>query len=630
MCGICGYVNVENNSIQVIKSMTRVMHHRGPDDSGFEVITNQKGTQVGLGQARLSIIDLSPAGHQPMHYKNWVIVFNGEIYNFQEIKTKLISTGHQFVSTSDTEVVLHAFEEWGLNCVHRFIGMFAFAIHSLSDNKLYCCRDRAGVKPFHYYHYDDTFIFGSELKVLHEHPSFHKELDMDSVNLYFRYGYVPTPHSIFKHTHKLEPGSWLIYDTVKNTTLTEIYWNIAEVYQKPILKIDYAEAKEELKKLLVSACNYRMISDVPVGVFLSGGYDSNLVASILQSTSNENIKTFTIGFDQGNNEAPFAKQTAAYLGTDHTEHFCTKKEALDIIPTLPFYYDEPFADSSAIPTILVSQLARKNVTVALSADAGDEVFIGYNRYRSLYSHLLKMKRIPNALKGFTSVLLKASGSAIPDGNYFLKHKIESFAGALKQDDAIGLALLLDAVERAPESFLRRLLPGYNKTVTGSMFNKDITHMNHDFSGALAYDYNMYLQNDILTKVDRATMSVSLEGREPLLDHRIIEFAATLPYEYKYDGITTKKILKDIVHDYIPKELMNRPKTGFSIPVRNWLNGELNVFLRNELLSNELGHDIFDRKFLNNLLDSYFLGKFYNSELIWRIVQFQLWYNRWMK
>ena len=606
------------------------MHHRGPDDSGFEVSTDQKGIQVGIAQARLSIIDLSPAGHQPMHYKHWSIVFNGEIYNFQEIKDELRQLGHEFVSSSDTEVVLHAFEEWGLKCVHRFIGMFAFAIFNKLERKLYCCRDRAGVKPFHYYHYGDTFIFGSELKIFHEHPAFTKEVDMDSVNLYFRYLYVPAPRSIFKHTSKLEPGNWLIYDIERNTISAENYWNIAEVYQRPIVKIDYSEAKEELKKLLVSACNYRMVSDVPVGVFLSGGYDSNLVASILQSTSKEKIKTFTIGFEEGNNEAPFAKETAAYLGTDHTEYYCTEKEAIDIIPTLPFHYDEPFADSSAIPTMLVSQLARKYVTVALSADAGDEVFVGYNRYRSLHRHLLKLKRIPNSLQGIASVLLKAGGGVVPGENYFLRHKIDFFAKSILQNKAQGLAILLDGVERAPDSFLRKLLPDYGITNVGSMFSQDISLVNHDFSGALAYDYNMYLQNDILTKVDRATMSVSLEGREPLLDHRIVEFAASLPFEYKYDGTTTKKILKDIVHDYIPASMMERPKTGFSIPVKRWLKTDLKEMLQETLTDKDIKNQgLFNMPFLDNVMMDFYNNTFFDDDLVWRIFQFQLWYNRWM-
>ncbi|MEI7526682.1 MAG: asparagine synthase (glutamine-hydrolyzing), partial [Mariniphaga sp.] len=377
MCGICGYISQKSLDSSIISNMVGTLRHRGPDDLGFEIKETATGQQLAISQARLSIIDLTASGHQPMSYRHLTTVFNGEIYNYNEIKAELRTLGHKFTSDSDTEVLLQAFDEWGMDCVHRFIGMFAFVIYHAKQNKLYCCRDRAGVKPFYYSIQDGNFIFGSELKAFHSHPGFEKEIDHHAVSLFFKYRYIPAPYSIFRHTFKLMPGTWLVYDITSQHHESTTYWDIVSTYSQPLLNISYKDAKSELKKILTSACNYRMVADVPVGIFLSGGYDSTLITALIQEGSPSRLKTFTIGFTEGNNEAPFAKETASILGTDHTEYYCTEKEALEIIPELPYYYDEPFADSSAIPTILVSQLARKQVTVALSADAGDEIFIGY-------------------------------------------------------------------------------------------------------------------------------------------------------------------------------------------------------------------------------------------------------------
>lgn len=631
MCGVCGYISKNHLDVSVITNMVNSMHHRGPDDSGTEINEIRSGHQLAFGQARLSIIDLTASGHQPMSYRHLTIVFNGEIYNYNEIKDLLIASGHKFGSESDTEVILHAFDEWGLDCVNQFIGMFAFVIYNEKDNKLYCCRDRAGVKPFYYYIHSGNFIFGSELKAFHKHPGFRKEINNHAVSLYFKYRYIPAPDSIFCNTFKLMPGSWLIYDIENEQYHPSTYWDIVKTYTQPLLNINYQDAKSELNKILNSACNYRMVADVPVGIFLSGGYDSTLVTSILQGGSTSRLKTFTIGFGEGNNEAPFAKETAKILGTDHTEYYCSDKEALEIIPSLPYYYDEPFADSSAIPTTLVSQIARKDVTVALSADAGDEIFIGYYRYRSLSRHLAKLKVVPDSMKYLLSNTLFVLNRFIPSKQYFLKHEISAFAETLKAEQKKGIADLLDSIERVPDFLLNKLLLHHSSSDTSSAFKCDLSAVCVPFSSALAYDYQMYLQNDILTKVDRATMSVSLEGREPLLDHRIVEFAAQLPMNYKFDGITTKKILKDIVHDYIPKEKMERPKTGFSIPITKWLKYELSDLLTDTLKWQEMAQQgIFDIHFLKNLITDFKKGVFYDEDVIWRILQFQMWYNKWMK
>jgi len=350
--------------------MVQAMYHRGPDHQEVKVYPEH---ECMLGHARLSIIDLSAAANQPLEYNQYAIVFNGEVYNFREIRQELVAKGHQFLLDSDTEVILHAFAEWGKDCVKRFIGMFAFAILDKEKNTLTLVRDRAGIKPLYYYEKDGTFMFGSELKVLYPYPKFKRIIRKDAVGMYFKYGYVPAPYSIFEDTWKLMPGYVLEYDIAKREKTITKYRDVMDYYKQPRLTVDYEEAKKELEQILLSAFNYRMVSDVPVGVFLSGGFDSALLTTLLQKDRTEKLKTFTIGFEDNNwNEAPAAKALANRLGTDHTEYLCTQEDCKEIVSELPFFYDEPFADNSAVPTILVSRLARKQVKVALSADGGDD------------------------------------------------------------------------------------------------------------------------------------------------------------------------------------------------------------------------------------------------------------------
>lgn len=631
MCGICGFISKESLSNDVISKMNSAMPHRGPDDSGEIYLKNKSEYQIGMGQARLSIIDLSAGGHQPMIYKHFTIVFNGEIYNYKEIKKELIELNHQFNSNSDTEVILHAFEQWGQKCADRFIGMFAFAIYDSIQNKLFCCRDRAGSKPFYYYYKNQTFIFGSELKVFHAHPNFRKEINPNSVELFFRYRYIPAPHTIFIDTYKLEAGNWLVYDLNDSSISISKYWDLIDFYSKPKIKIDYQEAKSELKKIIVSACNYRMVADVPVGIFLSGGFDSSLVASVVQQSSSIPLKSFTIGFEEGNNEAPYAKATAQYLGTDHTEYFCKEKEATDIIYDLPFIFDEPFADSSAIPTILVSKLAVKEVKVALSADAGDEVFIGYNRYTTLLKNQKQVGEIPNALRKPLSSLINAGNYFIPNDKMFLKHRLDVISNSLadeKRNDAINL---LDGAISSPPRLLKKLLKSYKENFTNPYGTSEFDSILNPYDSALAFDYRLYLQNDILTKVDKAAMSVSLEGREPLLDHRIAEFATQLPTDFKYDGKTTKRILKDIVFDYLPSEMMERPKSGFSVPINKWLKSSLSGLIDEVINYDDIRKQgILNADFVEEMVKQFKANNFFYELLIWEVIQFQMWYNRWMK
>jgi len=629
MCGICGFIDYGSNyNAGVLENMVHTMHHRGPDDKGNDIYTTGNAI-VGLGHARLSILDLSPAGHQPMHYQHLSIVLNGEIYNFNEIKQDLIRLGHKFNSESDTEVILHSFLEWGPSSVSKFIGMFAFVILDMKKSEVILARDRAGVKPLFYYWNQGVFLFSSELKAFHSHPGFHKKINETAVQQYMDFGYIPSPYCIFENCKKLNPGHILTINIEKKSFETIKYWDVNDYYYLPKLNIPYPDALFEVKKLLHSAFEYRLVSDVPVGIFLSGGYDSTAVTAMLQSNRTEKLKTFTIGFEEGINEAPFAKAIASYLGTDHTEYYCTTKEAQEIIPGLSYFYDEPFADSSAIPTILVSKLARESVTVSLSADAGDEIFAGYSTYKSFLNDLSKIDRIPEFLKKGLGQLLDASGMIMSDQSY-LKYKLAVLSKVLRTDKA---QQPIELLRNYPHIKLNNLISSklfLRKTdVYPTAYSGFCDKYVDNLSMSMAIDYVMYLQNDILTKVDRATMSVSLEGREPFLDHRIIEYVAQLPNEFKY-GITQKRILKDIVNQYVPEKLTNRPKAGFSIPLNSWLKGDLHYLLEDNLNKTACEKTgFFDPQYVIYLRDQFMKGKLYDTTIIWKILQFQMWYTRWM-
>jgi len=396
MCGICGYISKEKYDDEVIVKMTKTLNHRGPDDEGTVSYTADE--QVCLGHSRLSILDLTSAGHQPMTYKDLTIAYNGEVYNFQEIREELAALGHDFVSGTDTEVILHAFKQWGLRCVDKFVGMFAFAIYDKSAGKVYLCRDRAGVKPLFYYCADGIFIFGSELKALMAHPRFKKEIDLSSLASMFALLYIPLDKCIFKDANKLEAGCWLEYDIAKSTVNISKYWDISDFYALPKYDISYAEAKEELREIMKSAFNYRMVADVPVGVFLSGGYDSTLLAAILTKELGYKLDTFTIGFQHGKDEAPEALAISQYLGTNHTEHYMTDKDAEELVPQLPYYYDEPYNNPNSIAFMLVSRLAKQRVACSLSADGADEIFGGYDYYvddLNIRNRYMKYERMLN-------------------------------------------------------------------------------------------------------------------------------------------------------------------------------------------------------------------------------------------
>jgi asparagine synthase (glutamine-hydrolysing) len=511
--------------------------------------------------------------------------------------------------------------------------MFSIVIYDEDKGEVVAIRDRAGVKPFYYYQQDGLFLFGSELKAIVAHPRFQKVPDPAAVATYLQYGYVSFPHCIYKNTFKLAGGHVLKLDLHTQHLSIRPYWNVYDHYNQPKTSISFGEALQETECILQKAFNYRMVADVPVGVFLSGGFDSTCVTALLQKDSTEKIKTFTIGAtDKTLDEAPYARQIARHLGTDHTEYYCTHQEALDIIPELPFYYDEPFADSSAIPTILVSRLARKKVTVALSADAGDEIFAGYNRYDYLLKYGRRLQSMPKVLrKAVAGVMDNVSPENIPYFNkqYQFRSRYQKIRNLLQNP--------------TPAEMLKNLNQVFTRDDIASLFRQPVkelptAHTSQELepqfydplSYMMAVDYQTYMADDILQKVDRATMSVSLEGREPFLDPSIIEWAAQLPNEYKYHHGDKKYILKQIVYQYVPREMMERKKMGFSIPVEQWLNNELKGLVKEYLSDASLNrHGLFHNASVHKTVHSFFQGRTDLHLKVWYLLMFQMWFERWM-
>ena len=630
MCGITGFCDFNKRLTQAhLNTANSILEHRGPD-SGSADIFETTNSVIGLGHRRLSILDISPNGSQPMYSedKNIVIVFNGEIYNFKEIRKELIELGHTFHSDSDTEVIIKSYQEYGIGAVDKYIGMFSFSLYDIKQQIIYLLRDRAGVKPLYYFYKNECLLFASELKSMYSYPSFEKKINKDAVTLFFKYGYIRAPHSIFNDTYKVQPGHYIKIDIVRKQVKEIKYYDVLDYYNKPKLKISEEDALEEVEKLFTSAFQYRMVSDVPVGVFLSGGYDSSLVTAVLQKNNASAIKTFTIGFNEAKyNEAPYAKNIAKYLGTDHHEYYCTTKEAQDILPVLPDIYDEPFGDTSAIPTTLVSRFARKQVTVSLSADGGDEIFAGYHRYQYLQTINNSFSKTPKFVLKGGKYLLNSSFSLMPA----LKNKLRRVVKLSDLLNDYGDHCIPDILSQFySEANVKQLLPGCNPKTGLYDYIGKINNENDYMNTCLALDYKTFMVDDILAKVDRATMSVGLEGREPLLDNRIIEFVAQLPSAMKYNNGEKKYLLKKIAHKYIPKEMLDRPKSGFSVPVNEWLKNELKEYLYYYINEKQLSrHDYIDVKKAISIRDTFLAGKSKNETQVWLLLMFQMWWDRWM-
>lgn len=564
--------------------------HRGPDDAGTWVDETQG---VALGHRRLSILDLSPAGHQPMlvHGGGLVLVFNGEIYNFAELRQELQQAAGDIAwrGHSDSEVLLAAIEFWGLEkALQRCVGMFALALWDREKKQLQLARDRMGEKPLYYGYQQGTLLFASELKALQVHPHWHGQIDRDALTSFLRHNYIPTPQSIYQGIRKLTPGS-IVTCSLDDVRQREIpapvpYWSLQEVAEagqaQPFSGTDQ-EAMQKLDQLLRQAVAGQMVADVPLGAFLSGGYDSSIVVALMQAQSERPVKTFSIGFHEaGYNEAQHAEAVARHLRTEHTELYVTPEQVMDVIPSLPALYDEPFADSSQMPTYLVSQIARRQVTVSLSGDGGDELFGGYNRYFLANNLWRRISLLPLPLRHVVASLITSVPIAAWDGLFRCLGPLHrKFRVDRAGDKMHKLASILD---KSGQSVLyQRLISHWDepdKIVLGGRdqhLGLELPEQFQDFVHQMMFlDATNYLPDDILVKVDRAAMGVSLESRIPLLDHRVVEFAWTLPLSMKMRDGKGKWLLRQVLYDYVPRELLDRPKMGFGVPIDSWLRGPL--------------------------------------------------------
>ncbi len=636
MCRIVGIYSLKNNASvdfsEIGHNMRDVVAYGGPDDAGDYV-----DEQVYLGHRRLAIIDITSNGHQPMHFDDLVITFNGEVFNYKEIASELKTLGYTFSSGSDTEVILKAFDCWSYAAVERFRGMFAFAIWNKKTKKLLLCRDRVGIKPLYWYFKNDVFLFASELKSMREYPSFDTTIDHNAVSLFLQTGYIRAPFSIYENARKLEPGSFLEIDAEGEVKKWK-YWDVNNIENIPRSAVIDDNFLQQAEELISESCKLRMIADVPVGVFLSGGIDSTLVTALLQKDSSQQIKTFTIGFDDPRyNESVHAKKIADYLQTDHHEYICTESDFLKVIEKLPEMYDEPFGDSSAIPTHIVSEMARKHVTVALSADGGDEIFAGYDRYRVVADVYHKIKHLPMPVRRFVASLIKKlNPEKIHTLLTFLKvnprgleSRLPKFANMLTAD---GLSEFYGkSISTIPISVLSRLhlTPCQNLFETGFSSAENSEFLLSMLGKA---DVASYLEGDILTKVDRATMQTALEGREPLLDHKLIEFGLSLPNNYKVRDNQSKWVLREVLYKHVPRELVDRPKQGFSIPIKQWLQTNLKDYLYQ--MAEDKGFITmfkFDDKVLRDIVAEFFLPDraTINPYFIWSMYSLYRWYLRWM-
>lgn len=625
MCGIAGYYSpqgMEGESLErIVRKMTDTMHHRGPDDSGTWV---ESSSGIGFGHRRLSILDLSSQGRQPMTSAcgRYTITYNGEVYNHQEMRLELPE--YPFKSSSDTETMLAAISRWGVReAVSRFVGMFAFALWDRDERSLSLVRDRLGIKPLYYGVLDDGLVFGSELKALMVHPDFNKELDRDSLALFFRHNYIPAPYSIYKGVKKLEPGTMISFNGGELDWDVDQYWSARDVwkhgYENPSTGTEQ-ECIDELESLLGKAVSRRMLSDVPLGAFLSGGIDSSAVVALMQSQSIKPVRTFSIGFHEASyNEAQYAKEVAAHLGTNHTELYVTPKDLLDVIPSIPQLWDEPFGDSSQIPTYILSKLTREYVAVSLSGDGGDELFTGYDRYFWM-DRWKSVARIPRPVRVAAAEVLKKLPPRCFDVFGPLGPKIRWRLDILGMKDFSEFYRFFVSHFRHPDEFvLGSMEPETALTSATNMISKD------RFVQMTLWDILAYLPDDILTKVDRASMGVALEARVPLLDHTVVEFAARVPSCMKVRCGKGKWLLRQMLYRYVPKELIERPKMGFGVPIENWMRNELREWCE-DLLSPDVirRQGVIDADMVEVMWKGYLNGETNWNYYLWDVLMFQAW------
>ncbi len=656
MCGIAGIITQDQSLSldHVATQMASALSHRGPDDNHYWSHNN-----LAMIHTRLSIQDLSQNGRQPMRStsERYMIVYNGEVYNFKRIREKLKEKGYQFNGGSDTEVMLAAIEEYGLqSAVQKFEGMFAFALWDNQEEILHLCRDRLGEKPLYYGWQGKNFVWGSELKAFQKIDCWHGQVNKNILPQYLKYGYVPLPHSIYENHYKLQPGTILslplaeifqtekfspFYQTEKAELKPQAYWKLdsflSESHQNNTLS--YNESVEKLDTLLNRVVKDQMISDVPFGAFLSGGIDSSLTTSIMQAQSQSPINTFTIGFQEKDyNEAEFAAKIAKHLGTKHHELYIESQDCLNLVSDLPNIIDEPFADSSVLPAYFVSKMARKEVTVCLSGDAGDELFCGYNRYTYTEKVWNKTRQLPASIRNVAANIILLFPPSLYENIYQL---IAKLSGSSNTNSRMGLKIqkLAQLLKKRNTTEIYEMLVSYCQT-EDQIFVGDFTphfllnsemlevmQPNRSFiEQAMAIDTVTYLPDDNLTKVDRTSMASSLETRLPLLNHKVVEFAWTLPLEYKYQNGISKRILRDVLFKRVPRELIERPKMGFSVPIADWLRGPLKSWGESLILDpTSHQHNLLNRDKLNNIWQQHVEGKRDNSAALWSTLMFQAWY-----
>lgn len=622
MCGIAGFCNMPEQWRENIERMNRRMYHRGPDAGG--IWANEEGTVV-FGHRRLSILDLSPTGAQPMQSASgrYVMVLNGELYNYQKIQKRLLKEHivASFKGTSDTEVLIEAFEAYGVKgTLNQLKGMFAFALYDRRDRKLFLGRDRIGEKPLYYGFIKNKFVFASDIAVIRQNLYFEEELDREALALYFGHGYIPSPFTVYKNIKKLEPGTVLELDFPFTNVKSYKYWDIMEVAkrgQENRFKGSEDEAADELERLLKESISSQMRADVPVGAFLSGGIDSTAVAAVMQSLSTNKIKTFTIGFQNTDyDEAAYARETAGYLGTDHMEYYISDREAQTVIPKLAGIYGEPFADSSQIPTYLVCELARRSVTVSLSGDGGDELFCGYPRYNRFENIWEFLSKIPSPLRMTAGRILSnrflGKWGKLENAKWYVTarsgeqlYEINASARGKVGNIVKGAEFPEYRLTQYPERYMDRLCENY-----------------------MLMDLQMYHPDDILVKVDRAGMAVSLESRIPFLDKDLVEFSWTLPVRYKYSGNTGKRVLRNMLYRHVPETMMERPKKGFSIPIYEWLqNGEMRLWAEHLIEERNIKQQgILEEAKVSSLWDNFIKNGIWLPQ-IWHILMFQEWYQK---
>jgi len=643
MCGIAGFWQPPGEDAdgmtRRVACMASTLRHRGPDDEGTWI---DPAVGLALGFRRLAILDLSPSGHQPMTSaeRRYTLVFNGEIYNYRDLKTELAAHGHAFRGTSDTEVILAGFSRWGFErTIARLNGMFGLAVWDSETRTLTLARDRVGKKPVYYGRARGAWIFASELKALRAFSEFSPIINREALTQFLRFTYVPAPLSIYEGVFKLLPGHYVTLSPDGDAVAT-CYWDavaVAQNGQRNALRMDDEEGIGQLDALLRDAVALRMVADVPLGAFLSGGLDSSTIVALMQAQSATPIRTFTIGFDvEGYNEAESAKEVARHLGTDHAELYVTPAQARSVIPELPSIYDEPFADSSQIPTYLVSRFARNHVTVSLSGDGGDELFGGYNRYTWAPALWTRLRHVPVGVRRLVAGAVERTSPSLLDAAYRAVEPAlpRGWELRLAGDKAHKLASVMDAADEM--DIYRRLTSAWHRPenlVRGARAPAESPDGGPSVDGfrerMMLRDLLTYLPDDILVKVDRASMAVGLEARAPLLDSRIVEWAWRLPPAMRLRGGDSKWLLRQVLHRYVPRKLVERPKMGFGIPIGEWLRGPLRDWAEDLLSARGLDDAGLHAEPIRTVWSQHLSGRHNQQTRLWPVLMFQAWRHRWV-